>query len=122
MQYYQEKKIYMLLKAVVFHYHGLNSAEKNDLEESAKAMDAQAELDWALNFISADHLTAFDRARVYLNGVVGDYPKEKRTELIQMIWHSNNIKGYVTEMEATAMLKLAVDWRVEKELMGLVLS
>ena len=39
-----------------------------------------------------------------------------------MVWESNNVKGYVTEMEATAMLKLAKDWNVEKELIELVLK
>ena len=39
-----------------------------------------------------------------------------------MVWQSNNLKGYVTEMEATAMLKLAKDWHVEKELVELVLK
>jgi hypothetical protein len=39
-----------------------------------------------------------------------------------MVWQSNNLKGYVTEMEATAMLKLARDWNVEKELIELVLK
>jgi hypothetical protein len=39
-----------------------------------------------------------------------------------MVWQSNNLKGYVTEMEATAMLKLAKDWNVERELIELVLK
>jgi len=53
---------------------------------------------------------------------IGDYAKEKRIELINMVWQANNLKGYVTEMEATAMLKLAKDWNVEKELVELVLK
>jgi hypothetical protein len=39
-----------------------------------------------------------------------------------MVWQANNLKGYVTEMEATAMLKLAKDWNVQKELVQLVLN
>jgi hypothetical protein len=39
-----------------------------------------------------------------------------------MVWEANNEKGYVTEMEATAMLKLARDWNVKDELIGLVLK
>ena len=39
-----------------------------------------------------------------------------------MVWESNNIKGYVTEMEVTAMVKLARDWKVEPELVTLVLK
>ena len=117
----EEKKVYMLLKAVIFHYHGLDEAEKLDLENTSKKLDANAALEWALEFISEDYISAFERARTYLNEIIGDYPKDKRTELINMVWEANNLKGFVTEMEATAMLKLAKDWGVEKELINLVL-
>ena len=117
----EEKKVYMLLKAVIFHYHGLDEAEKLDLESTSQKLDAANALNWALDFISKDYITAFDRARIYLNEIIGDYTKDKRTELINMVWEANNIKGFVTEMEATAMLKLAKDWGVEKELVSLVL-
>ena len=116
-----EKRVYLLLKSVIYHYHGLDDLEKDDLEKSARDLNAQKELDWALDFIRQDFITAFDRARNYLNDIIGDYTKEKRVELINMVWQSNNLKGYVTEMEATAMLKLAKDWNVEKELVSLVL-
>ena len=112
----------MLLKAVIFHYHGLDSEEKQDLENTARDLEAEEEYKWALEFISQDYITAFDRAREYLNEIIGDYAKEKRVELINMVWQSNNLKGYVTEMEATAMLKLAKDWNVQKELIELVLN
>lgn len=118
----EEKKVYMLLKAVIFHYHGLDEAEKLDLEETSQKLDATNALAWAMEFISKDYITAFDRARNYLNEIIGDYPKAQRTELINMVWQANNLKGYVTEMEATAMLKLAKDWGVEKELIALVLQ
>lgn len=117
-----EKKVYMLLKSVIFHYHGLDEAEKVALEKTAADLNASAEYQWALDFISQDFITAFDRARDYLNVIIGDYPKKKRVELITMVWEANNEKGYVTEMEATAMLKLARDWNVKEELIGLVLK
>ncbi len=117
-----EKKVYMLLKAVIFHYHGLDEAEKLDLDETSQKLDAATALTWALDFISKDYITAFDRARAYLNEIIGDYPKNKRVELINMVWLANNLKGYVTEMEATAMLKLAKDWGVEKELVAMVVQ
>src|SRR6185312_17244045 len=97
----------MLLKSVIFHYHGLDETEKRDLDKTAGELDAQDEYKWALDFISLDYITAFDRARDYLNNIIGDYAKEKRIELINMVWQANNLKGYVTEMEATAMLKLS---------------
>jgi hypothetical protein len=118
----EEKRVYMLLKAVIYHYHGLDEAEKADLEDSSIKLEAVEELKWALDFVTKDYITAFDRARVFLNDVIGDYEKEKRIDLINMVWQSNNLKGYVTEMEATAMLKLAKDWNVEKELIELVLK
>jgi hypothetical protein len=118
----EEKKVYMLLKSVIFHYHGLDDEEKQDLDKTAEQLDADDEYRWALGFISEDFVTAFDRARDYLNDIIGDYPKEKRIELINMVWQANNLKGYVTEMEATAMLKLAKDWNVQKELIELVLT
>jgi uncharacterized tellurite resistance protein B-like protein len=118
----QEKRVYMLLKAVIYYYHGLDEPERKDLEETAARLDADVEHRWAIDFISKDYVTAFERARAYLNDIIGDYPKERRIELINMVWQSNNLKGYVTEMEVTAMLKLAKDWNVEQELIALVLK
>ncbi|HNP06089.1 MAG TPA: hypothetical protein PKN99_00605 [Cyclobacteriaceae bacterium] len=118
----EEKQVYMLLKTVIFSYHGLDEDEKKNLENTAEKLEASNELKWALDFIAEDFITAFDRARAYLNDIIGDYPKVERINLINMVWEANNIKGYVTEMEATAMLKLAKDWNVEKELIALVLK
>jgi hypothetical protein len=117
----QEKRVYMLLKAVIFYYHGLDEPEKRDLDEASKRLDAGEELAWALEFIAKDYITAFDRTRAYLNEIIGDYERNKRVELINMVWESNNLKGYVTEMEATAMLRLAKDWKVEAEFVELVM-
>jgi len=118
----QEKRVYMLLKAVIYYYHGLDEPERKDLEETAARLDAKPEHAWAIEFIAKDHVTAFERARAYLNDIIGDYPKHQRIELINMVWQSNNLKGYVTEMEVTAMLRLAKDWNVEQELIALVLK
>ncbi|MEX2233734.1 MAG: hypothetical protein WD824_16330 [Cyclobacteriaceae bacterium] len=118
----EDKKVYMLLKSVIFHYHGLDEAEKGELEKTSGELNADPEYKWALEFIAQDYITAFDRAREYLNLIIGDYPKNKRVQLITMVWEANNQKGYVTEMEATAMLRLARDWNVKDELIGLVLQ
>jgi hypothetical protein len=118
----EEKRVYLLLKAVIFHYHGLDETEKQDLDKTAEALEAPDEYQWALDFISKNYVTAFDRARDYLNLIIGDYTKTQRIELVNMVWQANNLKGYVTEMEATAMLKLAKDWNVQKELVELVLK
>ncbi len=111
----------MLLKVVIYHYHGLDETEKRDIEQVSTDFEAKDELAWALDFVAEDYITAFDRARAYLNNIIGDYTKPKRVDLINMVWLSNNLKGYVTEMEATAMLKLAKDWNVAQELIELVL-
>ena len=118
----QEKRVYMLLKAVIYYYHGLDDAEQKDLDETAARLDAEPEHKWAIEFIAKDYVSAFERARIYLNEIIGDYTKDKRIELINMVWQSNNIKGYITEMEVTAMIKLAKDWKVEQELIALVLK
>jgi hypothetical protein len=118
----EEKKVHMLLKSVIFHYHGLDDEEKKDLDKTAAELNAGDEYKWAMDFVATNYVTAFDRARTYLNDIIGDYQKEKRIELINMVWQANNLKGYVTEMEATAMLKLAKDWNVQKELIQLVLN
>lgn len=122
MKTHEEKKVYMLLKAVIFHYHGFDDLERTDLEKTAIALDAKEESKWALDFIAEDYITSFERARTYLNDIIADYPKAQRVELINMVWEANNLKGYVTEMEGTAMLKLAKDWNVQRELADLVLK
>ncbi len=118
----EEKKAYLLLKSIIFHYHGLDEDEKQNLRETAEELDGVEELKWANEFIAEDYFNSFDRARDYLNDVVGDYAKDKRVAHIEMVWQANNLKGYVTELEATAMLKLAKDWKVEQELIDLVKS
>ena len=116
----EEKKAIMLLKSVIFHYHGLDAEEIQNLEETAIELEAHEELEWANLFVAKNFLTAFDRAREYLSTIIGDYPKKKRVKYIYMVWESNNLKGYITELEATAMLKLARDWKVEDELKDIV--
>ena len=118
----EEKRVYLLLKAVIFHYHGLDQREQVDLEEAAKRLEADSELTWAIEFIEKDQVTSFERARAFLNDIIRDYTREKRIELIHMVWESNNVKGYVTEMEATALIRLARDWNVEQPLVDLVLK
>lgn len=117
----EEKRVYLLLKAIIFHYHGLDEKERVDLEGAAVRLQGESELRWVTEFIEKDQVTAFERTRAFLNEIIGDYTREKRLELLNMVWESNNLKGYVTEMEATALIRLARDWNVEKDLIDLVL-
>ena len=55
----EEKKAFLLLKSIIFQYHGLDESEQKLLEKTALDLDAQNELQWAMNFISEDFMTAF---------------------------------------------------------------
>ena len=116
----EEKKAFMLLKSLIFHYHGLDEDEQNMLNDSAESLDAFDELQWANTFIAEDYLSAFDRSREYLNKVISKLEKEKRIKYRLSVWQDNDKKGYLTEMEATAMLNLAKDWHIEKEIINIV--
>ena len=115
-----ELKAFMLLKSLIFHYHGLDEDEEKILNESAKELDANSELEWANNFISEDYMSAFERSRDFLNKIIGRLPKKKKLDYLHSVWIDNNKKGYLTEMEATAMLNLARDWDIHKDLMQLI--
>ncbi|MDN5204014.1 hypothetical protein QQ008_21665 [Fulvivirgaceae bacterium BMA10] len=116
----EEKQAYLLLKSVIFHYHGLDEDEQRILDETAEELGAHKELEWANEFIAEDYHSAFDRAREYLNKIFIKFDKTKRLSYLDMVWKANNQKGYITEMEATAMLKLAKDWEIENELISMV--
>ncbi len=116
----EEKRAYLLLKSVIFHYHGLDEDEQKILDQTAEELDAFDELKWANDFISEDYFTAFERAHEFLNNIIGNMEKDQRLYYLDLVWKANNKKGYITEMEATAMLKLAKDWHIENELIALV--
>lgn len=115
----EEKKAFLLLKSVIFNFHGLDENENKMLEDATISLDAKDELRWATNFIAEDYYTAFERSRVFLNEVVGHLSKEKKLSYLEPIWKEVSQKGYITEMEASALLKLAKDWQVEMELIAL---
>lgn len=110
----------MLLKAIIFHYHGLDEDEEKILYRSAKEFGAEQELKWAFDFIAEDYISAFERAREFLVQSKKEIEKRKRVHFVNLTWKANGEKGYITEMEATAMLKVAKDWDVDRELIGLV--
>ena len=116
----EEKKSLMLLKAIIFHYHGLDEDEEKILYRSAGELNAHEELKWAFDFIAEDYISAFERARAYMSKAMKSIEKYKRLQFINLTWKANSEKGYITEMEATAMLKIAKDWEVDKELIALV--
>jgi hypothetical protein len=98
----------------------LDEDEKKILEETASEIDGKEELVWTTEFIAQDFTSAFDRAFTFLNNTIGKMSKEKRLSYLDMVWKANNNKGYITELEATAMLKLAKEWQIENELISMV--
>ena len=112
-----EKKACMLLKSLIFHYHGLDDEEEQMLKEAAQKLDAYDELIWSNNFIAEDYLSAFERSRDFLKKIIGNMPLDKKLDQLYSVWEDNNVKGYLTEMETSAMLKLAKDWNINEELM-----
>ncbi|MDW7695751.1 hypothetical protein R9C00_24750 [Flammeovirgaceae bacterium SG7u.111] len=115
-----EKKAYLLLKSVIFHYHGLDEDERKILVDTAENLHAHEELQWAYDFIAEDYYTAFERAREYLSVQMNKFDKETRLSYLSMVWDANNRKGYISEMEATALLNLARDWYIESDLIKMI--
>jgi hypothetical protein len=115
-----QKKAFLLLKAIVFHHHGLNEEEGRLLCETAEVLGAVTELEWVTNLVTNDVYTAFDRARTHLNQLTGDWDNESKLQHLGMIWEATNKKGHITEIEATAILKIAKDWKMQRELMIMV--
>jgi len=116
----EEKKAYLLVKAVIFHYHGLDENEKQYLEETAQRLDAHEELVWCNIFIGEDPISAFDRARDFLRETMNRLGKDRRIEFLTDVWNANLKKGYISEMEAMAVLTLAKDWDVEHDLVSAI--
>jgi len=113
----EDKKAIILLKSLIFHYHGLDEDEFKLLEQAAEKLSARAELKWANQFIADDYLSAFERSREFLSKVFNAMDAKERLKYLLEIWEENYDKGYVTEMETTAMLNLAKDWSIEIEFM-----
>ena len=115
-----EKKVFLLLKSVVFYYHGLDEEEKVMLNETAEKIDGEAEMDWAISFVSKDYLNSFERAREFLKPLMKTIKKEKVVAFLWDVWQANDKKGYTTEMEASAMIRLARDWGIDYEIRDLI--
>lgn len=116
----EQKKALLLLKLVIFNYHGLDEEEKKILAATASKLEAQEELKWAYEFSEQDNITSFERAREFFKSTIATYEKDFKFEFIRNVWEDTSSKGYVSEIEAMSMLKLAKDWGVQKELLALV--
>ncbi len=116
----EHKKTLLLLKAMVFYHHGLNEEESRILRHTAEELGALAEMDWVTDFISIDVHTAFDRTRTHLNQLTAPWDNESKLHCLRLVWEAISRKGCITEMEATTILKVAKDWKLQRELMGMV--
>jgi hypothetical protein len=116
----EHKKTLLLLKAMVFYHHGLDEEESRMMRETAEGLGALVELDWVADFVSMDVPTAFDRARTHLNELTAPWDNESKLYCLGRVWEATNRKGCITEMEATTILKVAKDWKMQRELMGMV--
>ncbi len=116
----EQKKAFLLLKYIILNYHGLDEEEKKILEKSASDIDGVSELSWVEEFVTSDPGTSFERCREFFRNTIGTYDVETRTSYLNIVWEATKSKGYISEMEATAILKLAKDWSVQKELLKLI--
>lgn len=114
------KKAVMLLKSLIFHYHGLDEEERILLEKAAEKYHAEEEMNWANSFISEDYLSAYERGKEYLAKIFKKLDKKTQLLYLAEVWEENHQKGYVTEMETTAMINLAKDWAIEAEFLRLI--
>ncbi|WMJ72491.1 hypothetical protein RCC89_04850 [Cytophagaceae bacterium ABcell3] len=116
----EQKKSILLLKAIIFSYHGIKDNEKSILAESAEQIDGSEELEWVYDFLNKDSVSTFERAKSFFQETIANYDTETKLAYLSETWDAASKKGYVTEMEAMAMLTLAKDWKVQKELLGLI--
>lgn len=110
-----EKKAIMLLHSLIFHCYGLKEEESILLEELGQKFNAVPEMKWANKFIAIDHISAFDRARGFLQNVFIKLPVKRRLKHLINVWEVNYVKGYFTEIEIKAILMLSKDFLIKKE-------
>lgn len=112
------KKALILLKALIFHYHGMDHDEQKLLIGFVDEIEGKDEYDWAIKFISSDYMSAYDRAKEYFKKTIILRPPEERLHFLLDTWEDNHKKGYVTEMETTALINLSKHFAVEKEFLA----
>jgi uncharacterized tellurite resistance protein B-like protein len=116
----EQKKAFLLLKLVIFNYHGLDDEEKKILAETAEKIEGNEELQWAYEFLGDDFYANLDKAREFFNQTIASYDKETKLSYLNMVWDATKSKGFISEMEATGILKMAKDWGVQKDLLMLI--
>ena len=87
------KKALLLLKSLIFHYHGLDDEEREMLEETASKMQAHDEMEWANKFIAEDYLSAFERSREFLSKIFAKMSEPDRIKYLMEVWEETHKKG-----------------------------
>ncbi|MBC7450643.1 MAG: hypothetical protein H7259_04055 [Cytophagales bacterium] len=116
----EEKKILLLLNLIIFNYHGLDENERLLLKNLSEKLDAEEELKWAYGMLGEDYFSSFESINDWFKEAVKDFDPDKKLSFLQMVWEATVAKGFISEMEATAMLKIARNWGIQKELLSLV--
>lgn len=116
----EQKKAFLLLKLVIFNYHGLDDGERKILSETSVKIQGVEELKWAYEFLGDDFYANLDKAREFFHQTIATYDQETKLSYLNMVWDATKSKGYISEMEATGILKMAKDWGVQKELLTLI--
>ena len=116
----EEKKLLLLLHLIIFNYHGLDESEKELLADLSKQYEAEAELDWAYNMLGNDYYITHEKIQSWFKEAIADIDAEKRLWYLSSVWQASVKKGFISEMEATAMLKIAHEWGIQKDLLNLI--
>ncbi len=111
----EEKKAFLLLLIIIFNYHGLSDVEQEILKSTAANLDAVDELEWVRIFSKPSVDETYNTIKDYIANCIKDYQDEQKLELLTSVWDTNMQKGYISEMEATVMLLLSKEWKVQKE-------
>ncbi|MCU0417726.1 MAG: hypothetical protein MUE33_11135 [Cytophagaceae bacterium] len=116
----EDKKILLLLHLIIFNYHGLDEKERVFLQDLARHHEAKEELQWAYDKVGDDYYSSYDAIHSWFDEMVTPLAPERRLWFLEKVWEANVNKGFISEMEATAMLKIAKRWSVQKELLSYI--
>ncbi len=114
----EDKKMLLLLIVSTFSYNEIIDNESKILNDFAKKQDAEKELKWALDFISKDEANSYQNKINYFSKRLPEIDTNKRLFFIKQTWDLSNEKGYISEMEAISILRLARDWGVDRLLLN----
>lgn len=110
-----QKKAFILLQAVVFYFHDLDANELAMLYSNSKELGDNDAVEWALKFMGTDRAATFDKSREFIRLELKSINKDEKLDLLNTTWEQSNLKGFITEMEAIALLKFSKDLGIEQE-------